>query len=376
MEAISTKSQTELDVFVQALQVARERGGESRRNAEKLSALFGPFDRPDILIYAGNNRVIGIEHFRVDQLIERGKKKKSEAAKFSSEVEHARSKWVEAARTGHLPIEALQDLGDLISKSNQIILNSCVDNVAVSLEAGLFGGHGRGHCWKLDQYEEHIFRQRDADVVELGLLVEFHTNMMNWFHNDGTAFHRIALGEFPLSAETYGLLEKAAAKVDWLVLAFCPLYDRRVIDALVVDCRNGKLRLSMKRQKQPGLYYLGLGKDLPFGAQAKRGDVEFEVEGGMIHYSVENTSDQIDEMELLVSSVSGATKAINLSLEGRPFAASLPVQLVYSLVKGSLRCSSGAVDDAQVGAMLLNMPESTKVKLSQSFYERWGINHE
>lgn len=375
MEAISTKSQTELDVFDQALQAAKRRGGESRRNAEKLSAPLEPFDRPDILICAENNRVIGIEHFRVDQLIERGKKK-SQAAKFSSEAEHARSKWVDAARTGHLPIGALQDLGDLISKSNQIISNSCVDNVAFSLEAGLFGGHGRGHCWKLNQYEEHICRQRDADVVELGLLVEFHTNMMNWFHNDGTSVHRVTLGEFPLSAETYGLLEKAAAKVDWLVLAFCSLYDRRVVDALAVDCRNGKFRLSMKRQKQPGLYYLGLGKVSPFGAQPRRGDVEFEVENGMIHYSVENSSNQIDEMELLTSSISGAAKAINLSLEYRPFVASLPVQLVYSLVKGSLRCSGGFVDDAQVGATLLNMPESTKIKLSRSFYDRWGINHE
>lgn len=225
MEAISTKSQAELDVFEQALQVAKRRGGESRRNAEKLSAPLEPFDRPDILICTENNRVIGIEHFRADQLIERDKKKKSKAAKFSSEAERTRSKWVDAVRTGHLPIGALQDLGDLISKSNQIISNSCVDNVAVSLEAGLFDEHGRGHCWKLNQYEEHICRLRGVDAVELGLLVEFHTNMMNWFYNGGTSVHRVALGEYPLSVETYSLLEKAAAKVDWLVLAFCSLYD-------------------------------------------------------------------------------------------------------------------------------------------------------
>lgn len=145
---------------------------------------------------------------------------------------------------------------------------------------------------------------------------------------------------------------------------------------MVVDCRNGKFRLSMKRQKQPGLYYLGLGKISPFGAQPRRGDVEFEVENGMIRYSVENTSNQIDETELLTSSISGAAKAINLSLEHCPFVASLPVQLVYSLVKGFLRCPNGLVDDAKVGAALLNMSESAKIKLSRSFYERWGINHE
>ena len=57
----------ELSIYEQSLKVARAKGGEARRNVARLSGDIRSFDRPDILITAeGGNRIIGIEHFRVD----------------------------------------------------------------------------------------------------------------------------------------------------------------------------------------------------------------------------------------------------------------------------------------------------------------------
>ena len=55
---------------------------------------------------------------------------------------------------------------------------------------------------------------------------------------------RVSPGQFPISCEAYELLRKASAHVDWIVLAFCPLYSDEVRDAAIIRCRNGMFETS------------------------------------------------------------------------------------------------------------------------------------
>ena len=80
------QEKAELSIYQKALKVARAKGGEARRNVARLSGDIRSFDRPDILITAeGGRRIVGLEHFRVDHHIGRGKKVESKSARFSSD---------------------------------------------------------------------------------------------------------------------------------------------------------------------------------------------------------------------------------------------------------------------------------------------------
>ena len=74
------QEKAELSIYEQSLKVARAKGGEARRNVARLSGDARPFDRPDILIAAEDGRrIVGLEHFRVDHHIGRGKKAESKS---------------------------------------------------------------------------------------------------------------------------------------------------------------------------------------------------------------------------------------------------------------------------------------------------------
>ena len=106
------QEKAELSIYEQSLKVARAKGGEARRNDAR------PFDRPDILIAAEDGRrIVGLEHFRVDHHIGRGKKAESKSARFSSDAERFRKQHEDAACRGALAEEAYRGFGDLISRA-------------------------------------------------------------------------------------------------------------------------------------------------------------------------------------------------------------------------------------------------------------------
>lgn len=300
-------------------------------------------------------------------------KRQSKAAKLSSDVERLQKQVKRYSQTSGLSEDAMLELGTIFSKSNQLISNACVDDISESLRTRLFGGGQRGHYQKLVQYRKRIADSCGTASVGIGFLVEFHTALQGWIWNDGFLASDIGLGIFPLSKEVYGLLERASKGVDWLVLAFCPPYGRKVVDSAIVDCRNGKFRLSMERQDQMGLEYLGLGKETPHGRQARRGTVELRTTGNEIQYSIENTSEPIDAMELFTSSIDYAAKAINLKRARKSFVSSIPVQLVCYLTEDYLKVNGGPVDSLCVRNTLLALPNSTVEIRSKAFAKRWGI---
>ena len=366
------QEKAELSIYEQSLKVARAKGGEARRNVARLSGDIRSFDRPDILIAAEDGkRIVGIEHFRVDHHIGRGKKVESKSARFSSDAERFRRRHEDAARRGALTEEAYQGFGDLISRAIREQSNACVDDISASLYAGLFEGDGRGHTSKLDAYRENIM-QIDANAdIRLGFLIELHTDLRQWFLNDGFKETRVSPGQFPISCETYGLLKKASAHVDWIVLAFCPLYGDEVRDAAIIRCYNGMFETSAARQGIVQIPYLGLGKETAFGKQDRQGEIEFGIGNDGVDYLVENTSEQMDAIELFSNAISGAAEAFNLARKGKPFAATTSVQLAYDIVKDSLKHKNGNVGPQDVLKVIGGMNPSEKSARMENWRKRW-----
>lgn len=365
----------ELSIYEQSLKAARAKGGEARRNVARLSGDARPFDRPDILITAeGGRRIVGLEHFRVDHHIGRGKKVESKSARFSSDAERFRRRHEDAARRGALAEDAYQGLGDLISRAIREQSNACVDDISTSLDAGLFGKDGRGHVSKLDAYREKIM-QIDADAdIRLGFLIEIHTDLRQWFLNDGFKEIKVSLGRFPISCEAFELLKKASDYVDWILLAFCPLFGNEVRDAAIIRCNNGMFETSAARQGVIQTPYLGLGKKAPFGKQDRQGMVGFDVGSDGVDYLVENTSEQMDAIELFNNSISGAAEAFNLARREKPFAATMSVQLAYDIAKDSLRHTNGNVEPQDVLKAIVGMNPSEKSARMENWRKRWLVD--
>lgn len=366
------QEKAELSIYEQSLKVARAKGGEARRNVARLSGDIRSFDRPDILIAAeGGKRIVGIEHFRVDHHIGKGKKVESKSARFSSDAERFRRQHEDAARRDALTEEAYQGFGDMISRAIREQSNACVDDISTSLDAGLFGKNGRGHVFKLDAYRENI-TQIDANTdIQLGFLIELHTDLSKWFLNDRFKETRVSQGQFPISCETYELLKKASAHVDWIVLAFCPIYGTEVRDAAIIRCHNGMFETSAARQGIIQTPYLGLGKETPFGKQDKQGEVEFGVGNDGVNYLIENTSEQMNPIELFSNAISGAAEAFNLARKGKPFAATTSVQLAYDITKDSLKHKNGDVEPQDVLKAIGRMNPSEKSARMENWRKRW-----
>lgn len=370
------QGKAELSIYQQALKVARAKGGEARRNVARLSGDARPFDRPDILIAVeGGNRIIGIEHFRVDHHIGRGKKVESKSARFSSDAERFRRQHEDAARRDALTERTYQGFGDLISRAIREQSNACVDDISTSLDAGLFGKDGRGHAFKLDAYRENI-TQIDVNAnTRLGFLIEIHTDLRQWFLNDGFKETKVSPGQFPISCEAYELLKKASAQVDWILLAFCPLYGDEVRDAAIIRCCNGMFETSAARQGIIQTPYLGLGKETPFGRQDRQGGVEFGVGSDGVDYLVENTSEQMDAIELFNNAISGAAEAFNLARRGKRFAATTSVQLAYDIAKDSLKHKNGNVELQDVLKAIGRMDPSEKNARMENWRKQWLIDN-
>ena len=367
-----TQEKAELSIYEQSLKIARAKGGEARRNVTRLSGDARTFDRPDILITAeGGRRIVGLEHFRVDHHIGKGKKAESKSSRFSSDAERFRKQHEDAARRGALAEEAYRGFGDLISRAIREQSNACVDDISASLDAGLFGKNGRGHAFKLDAYRDRVAEINSSADVQLGFVIEFHTDLRGWFLNNGFHERKIAPGEFPVSLEVYDLLKRASAHVDWIMLAFCPLYGDEVRDAAIIRCRNGMFETSAARQGIIQTPYLGLGKEAPFGKQDRQGEVEFGVGNDGVDYLVENTSEQMDPIELFNNAISGAAEAFNLSRKGKPFAATTSVQLAYDIAKDSLKHKNGNVGPQDVLKSIGGMDPSEKTARMQNWRNRW-----
>lgn len=366
------KKARERKVFEAGLKLARSKGGEARRNVDRISGEVNSSDEaPDLCVRAADGCVIGIEHFRVDHFVKHDKRIQSSAARFVNENERTRKGLVSDNPSSELTKDMIDAFGGMMSRGIQLAKNACADDIAQSLEASLFGANG--HAKKLDRYRGNLTADGDVADVELAYLIEMHSDLSGVFYFDGSTTRRLKTGELPMLAGIYDLLERVSHDVEWIILAFCGAISNEIVDAAVVDCRHGKFKSSLERQGLRRTEYLGLGKAAPKARQKKPGQVTCILDGEDIHYSIENTSGEVDAAELWDNALHDGARALTLAKAGRAFTATIAVQMVYELLRDRAHALGQEVAYQDIARLITGIPSDERTAWAEQFGERWGF---
>ena len=366
------KKQNELAILKETLQRARSNGGEARRNADKLAGEVHLFERPDFVISPKTDRVIGIEHFRVDHFVRQDKNTQSAAAAFANSCEDKRKQMLSNGAPAHFTNGMLGQIGEMISQQIHLSNNASIDDIRRSLEARLFGT--RGHISKIESYRANLQSFNSARVPEMGFLIEIHSDLRGLFLNDTHSVRRIQLGELPLFEDAYDLLAKASSTLDWIILAFYGATDNEIHNAVIINCANGRFSHSASMQGICAIPYLGLDKTVPRMHQNRRGRVEFTVGEEDITYLVEKTSPPIDPEQLWQRAIADGAIALTKAREGEPFVATLPVQMLREMLCDKAKRHHGPITSDTVEKLLYSMKTTERNLFIQRFAAKWGIS--
>lgn len=366
------KKQNELAILKETLQRARSNGGEARRNADKLAGEVYLFERPDFVISSKTDKVIGIEHFRVDHFVRQDKNAQSAAAAFANSCEDERKQMLSNGASAHFTSDMFGRIGEMISQQIHLSNNASIDDIRRSLEARLFGT--RGHISKIGSYRANLQSFSSARVLEIGFLIEIHSDLRGLFLNDTHTVRRIQLGELPLFEDAYDLLAEAASTLDWIILAFYGATDNEIHNAVIINCANGKFSYSASMQGIYAIPYLGLDKTAPKMYQNRRGKIEFTVGEKDITYLVEKTSPPIDPEQLWQRAIADGAIALTKAREGKPFVATLSVQMLCKMLLDKAKRHQGPITSNTVEKLLYSMSAIERNLRIQRFAAKWDIS--
>lgn len=251
---------------------------------------------------------------------------------------------------------------------------ACCDDLTRSLDARLFGGK-TGHASKLPKYRNHLTElSGDDGRIELGYLIEIHSDFQGLLMHDGTRVSSLVSGQCPLYAEIYDLLFKASCEVDWILIGSYPCLTDQIANAAIIDCRNNMFKESCRRQRLKRTEYLGLGKTEPFLKQSRAGETEIELCGDKVNITIENPAEGISPELLFGTAINDAARALNLDRSGETYTTTISVQLIYELVRMRSKKIRGIVTIYDVMRLLAEIEPAILKQEIDSFGERYNIS--
>lgn len=245
-------------------------------------------------------------------------------------------------------------------------------DLARSLEARLYGTGSR-HACKLDTYRRNLPSAR-ASKVEIGFLIEIHSDLSGYFINDERGTRKVEKGQAILPPETFDLLKRVSKDVDWLLLGFYPNVAGEIVDARIIDCREGRFSASCRKQKLTEV-------ELLYIEDGCKQRVEYD------HYSLKEDSDQaeitfcrhhnsIQPLDLARQCVSKTAEALNLARCRKPFAATASIQAGYETVRYAAKKYRGEFSASTVLRLLQGMYPGEVRRRYADFGKRYGIASE
>ena len=367
----SDKKKRELCVLQDVLEFSRQRGGEGRRNANRIKGKVFQFERPDFVIASSNNRLIGIEHFRVDHYVDNRAIPHSLSSKLQAGMQKERSRILQIKDPRVKNQEMQQALDKILRQSSEQFMNGSLSDLVRSLDACLNGKNG--HIAKASTYRSSLSDQSPQSKIELGFLVEFHSDFQRLFMNEKGITRKLTAGELPLFSEVFSLLKKAAEKVDWMLLAFYGPLSSDIADAAIIRCHDGMFAKSATRQNLQRTEYLGSDEDRMPAFHHHGCTVSHTSREDEVIYWLEHTIETEDPGVIFRKSLVDASKAFGADSEGRPFAASTQVQMLYELFKDDIRKMKKRPTPDTLRMLLRQMNPIKKQLIMQSFAQRWKI---
>lgn len=323
------KKRRELGLLEQTLGCARGKGGEARRNVDRLAGSIVLREEPDFAMLSNDSkRVIGIEHFRIDHLVRKDKKVQSRAAQFANEIERKREATLSIVDEAERESIQIDYFREILEQAIYLEDSASPDDLLRSLNARLYGE--TGHCTKLDTYSHNLEHSYLCSSIELGFFIELHSDFSNCFLHDKNRFKQLVSGEYPLSPEFFCLLNQVSKIIDWIIIGFYNNFSDSIVDAVVARCKNGKFKLSMGRQGFRPIKYLGF-ETVPLREKkpCPRGAISAETAGGSIALCLEKQFDAADLVKRYEKSYLSAIQGLELSQRKEPFVASTGTKIMY-----------------------------------------------
>lgn len=349
-------------------------GGQRAKAARKVEGdVDSSAESPDIRVsIAKRDAIVGIEHFRIDQNIKGGKKAESKDLESSSSMNKRRLEVLEMDDGPDQDAAMLDTFGKAAANYIQHSLDAGPGDLAKSLEARLYGT-SRGHVCKLGTYRQNL-SNTSASKIEIGFLIEIHSDFSGYFINDEQGTRKVERGQAVLSPETFDLLKRVSKDVDWLLLGFYPNVAGEIVDAKIVDCREGRFPISCSEQKLMEIELLRI-------EDGRKRRIEYD------HYSLKEDSDlaqiwfyrnddPIQPFDLAKRCVSKTAEALNLAKCRKPFAATAPIQALYETVQFANGKDRGEYSESAVLRLLQEMPPDEARRRYADFGKRYGIASE
>lgn len=365
------KGAHEAKVLEDVMSLCLSSGGQRAKAARKIEGdADSSAESPDIRVSIAKwDAIVGIEHFRIDQNIEGGKKAKSKDLKTLSLMNKRR---LEVLKMDDGPDRdaAMFDLfGKAAANYMQHSIDAEPEDLARSLEARLYGT-GSGHAYKLDTYRQNLSSTR-ASKVEIGFLIEIHSDFSEYFINDERGTRKVKKGQAVLPPEAFDLLKRVSKDVDWLLLGFYPNVAGEIVDARIIDCREGRFSASCRKQRLTEVEVLRI-KDV------HKRRIEYD------HYSLKEGSDEaeisfygdydsIPPLYLKRRFFSKTAEALNLARCRKPFAAIAPIQAGYETFRFAAKKYRGEFSANTVQHLLQGMHPGEAFRRYADFGKRCGI---
>lgn len=367
----SSKVETEKRILNDVISYCTKMGGAVGGAAAKMAIdqIDASGERPDLRIRTSRGVAIGLEHFRVDRLIGYGKKAESRAAQLSSRLEKERQDLLRMPRGTDQDNKMIDVLGKYAAELTRYLADSVPDDLCKSLEKRLFD-EDSGHALKLSAYREELVNE-GAEKVELGFLIEVHSDFSEFFLNSGGVAKKIVCGEPLLSSQTFDLLERVARQVDWILLGFYPNIGETLIKAAVIDCRRDQFAANCCKQ--------GLSRVNLLYVKKERLKHSYRYEGSSSNplgdYHSITLSRKVNSPDIGLTwrqCLSGTAEALNLERSGAPFAATKPIQALYETVALSSKKFKGPFSAEKVLRIMNGMPREEMYGRFKAFETRHG----
>lgn len=371
---VRDKKAHEVKIFEDVLSLCLPSGGQRAKVARKVEGdVDSSAESPDIRVsIAKRDAIVGIEHFRIDQNIKGGKKAESKDLETSGLMNKRRLEVLEMDDGPDRDAAMFDTVGKAAANYMQHAFDAKPGDLARSLEARLYGT-GSGHACKLDTYRRNLSSAR-ASKVETGFLIEIHSDFSGYFINDERGARRVEKGQAVLPPETFDLLKRISKDVDWLLLGFYPNVTGEIVDARIIDCREGRFSASCRKQKLTEVELLRI-------EDGRKRRVGYD------HYSPKEDSDQTqiwfyrddDPMrpfDIANQCVSKTAEALNLARCRKPFAATASIQAGYETVRYAAEKYRGEFSASIVLRLLQGMYPGEACRRYADFGKRYGIASE
>lgn len=257
------KKQKEEESLREAFAFARKKAGRTHRVLHMLEGeIIQKEERPDFIILGkpsskhDRGKVIGIEHFSVDQYAYRNKRGEMESIskKGQYKVENIRQKYKDSIGESEQLDKAFDELLSSISNINEEVLgsgyNSFIDSFRYSLEQ---------HEKKIPDYRKTLNKiAQNKHQILLCFFIEVYTDFSELLLVTDKSVGKCPKGVMPMFEDVLCELEKLRKKgVDYILIAMREAFTSKLVDVVALPVRD----IRGEFLKQNGRIYLYAGQD-------------------------------------------------------------------------------------------------------------------